>query len=256
MGWQSVYKKVSPIFLMPEYVFYEGAPSPRILAEWAFTRLVPHTIVIGLIWTLIVATVYIADAGVRSFLPILLFGFICIGILISIYLIFLMTSYQYRITDSGVYFSGGIPVRREEFMPFREMSSITASQDSLELVLGIGNLIIRGATTEGYSGREIVFEGLANPEEPLNILETYRWETSYHRYYTKPMKALRELKEEKKKALAMEESPKTSRYSEAENNQAVSRGDALQELFKKWKNGEITAREYLQKKEELKRYFR
>jgi uncharacterized membrane protein YdbT with pleckstrin-like domain len=200
---------------------------------------------------------YIADAGVKSFLPILLLGFILIGILISIYFVLLMTSYQYRITDSGVYLSGGILVRREEFMPFREISSMTASQDSLELVLGISNLIIRGADTEGYSGREIVFEGLVNPEEPLNVLEMYRWETSYHKYYTKPMKALRELKEQKKKkALAMEESLRMPRYSEARNNQAVSRGDALQELFKKWKNGEITAREYLQRKEELERYFR
>jgi uncharacterized membrane protein YdbT with pleckstrin-like domain len=239
---------------MPENVLYEGAPSPRILVEWTFTRLVPYTLVIGLIWTLVVATLYMADAGVQSFLPTLSLGFICLGILISTYLTFLVATYQYKITDSGVYLSGGILARREEFMPFSEISSVTTSQDSLELVLDIRNVIIRGTTTGGHSGRELVLEGLAHSEEPLNILEIYRWEASYHKYYTKPMKALRELKEEKKKALAMEESLRTSRYSEARNNQAVSRGDTLQELFKKWKNGEITAREYLQKKEELERY--
>ncbi len=257
---------------MLEDVFYEGPPSPRILIEWAFTILIPYTIVLGFIWFLIVLFNCIVTSRFDNFVPTVVLGIVSIGVLMSIYLVFLMSTYRYKITDKGVYFSGGIITKKEEFLPFHKITGISVSKNTLQLVLDIGNLNIQTKGTSDYARSEIIFEGLDDPEEPNKILEIFVHDTSYDRYYDKPMRALRDLKQKKREEALAKKRFGASEYEERSipklddrirrrvpsgrgyiGAKGAQKDETLEELLGKWKSGEISVEEYLEKKKELER---
>jgi membrane protein YdbS with pleckstrin-like domain len=256
---------------MSENIYYEGAPSPRLLIEWVFTILMPYTIILGLVWTLVIGFVFMMNLTLGDFVPAVALGFTSICILLSVYLLLLVMTYEYQITDKGAYFSGGIIIKKQHFVPSDKITNIIVSQNMLQLALGISNISIHVGGIGGYAKPEIVFEGLIDPDEPRNILEVYGGSSS-HRYYDKYQRALRDLKLKKmqeelaegknsrnhsreKRMLTFEERiqrkiPFEKSHMEREDRSAQS-VDTLEELFRKWKNGEIDTKEYLKSKESL-----
>jgi uncharacterized membrane protein YdbT with pleckstrin-like domain len=254
---------------MLERIYYEGAPSPRLLIEWVFTILIPYTIALGLGWTSVAGFIFIMDVAFERFMPAVVLGFTSISILVAIYLFLLVTTYEYKITDKGAYFSGGILTKRQQFVPFDKITNITVSQDMLQLTLGISNLSIQISGTNYDERSEIIFEGLVDPDEPRNILEVYAGGIYTHRYYDKYQRNLRDLKLKKmqeeiaegkhfinqskeKKMLTFEERIKRKIPMEKRHVKREDRSkkgvDTLEELFRKWKNGEIDTEEYLKRK--------
>ena len=269
------YKEVFTIHSMLEDVFYEGAPSPRLLIEWVFTILIPYIIGLGIVWTFIAGIIFLINLASGSFVAAVALGITSISILVSIYLFLLVMTYEYRITDKGAYFSGGVMTKRQEFVPFNKITNITVSQNMLQLALGISNLSIQIGDTGGYARPEIVFEGLVDPDEPRNMLEVYASDTSSHRYYDKYQRALRDLKLKKmreelgegkrfrnqskeKRMQTFEERiqrkiPVEKQYTKTREERPAQEINTLEELFRKWKNGEIKTKEYLERKKELSR---
>jgi len=109
------------------------------------------------------------------------------SILFTIYLIVLRRTYHYKITDKGVYFIGGVIVKKQKFVPFYKITNIVTSQHILERILGIGRVGVQTAGMGGYAIPEIVFEGLTDPEKVNNLLKSLMertQETPYNRYYS------------------------------------------------------------------------
>lgn len=98
--------------------------------------------------------------------------FIIIGLIliIFIYLVFLWKTYSYKVTDRGIYFKGGIIVRKQKFVPFFKITNVETTQNIIEQMLGINKLGFQTAGTGGRPTPEIVFEGLEDVEKPKQLV--------------------------------------------------------------------------------------
>ncbi len=149
---------------MDEQVYYEGKPAKKVIVIWIFTKL---------LYFLTFLVFFGFSVFLKYSLPYSYWftvGVFVIFILFIVYLYFLQKTYHYKITDKGAYFSGGIIIRKQKFVPSYKITNIVTSQNIIERALGINKIGIQTAGMGGYARPEIVFEGLVNPTEPADIL--------------------------------------------------------------------------------------
>lgn len=149
---------------MDEEIYYEGKPAKKVIVMWIFTKLLyflTFLVFFGFSVFLKYSLSYSHWFAIGVFVTFILF---------IIYLYFLQKTYYYKITDKGAYFSGGIIIRKQKFVPSYKITNIVTSQNIIERALGINKIGIQTAGMGGYARPEIVFEGLVNSEEPADIL--------------------------------------------------------------------------------------
>ncbi len=171
-----------------EKVLYEGKPSKKLFLAWLLSPRVLGIIILALgiatiYYSLMVAKTFyeIASKGPKEVLhgqeysydnPFYV-GAFCFAIaflLYLTYLYFLMRTYQYRITSKGIYFSGGIFIRKSKFVPFYKVTNIEITQTIVERAFGIATINIQTAGM-GMHIPEIRFEGLEDVEKPYGIIK-------------------------------------------------------------------------------------
>ena len=109
--------------------------------------------------------------GTKNITPsILLLISVVFIFLTVIYAILLWKTYHYKITDKGVYFKGGLIIRKEKFIPFFKITNAEVTQTIFDQLLGIYSLGIQTAGTGGRSKPEILFGGLIDTEHPKQII--------------------------------------------------------------------------------------
>lgn len=250
---------------MAERTFYEGAPDSSVLIKWVFTRLLPYTLGLGVVWLIIVAIVT-ASSESEGFSTTVVLGIAMIAVFVFFYLNILKMTYKYEITDRGVYFSSGVAIKTQKFVPFHKITNIVVSQDILECALGISNISIQTGVG-GYAKPEIVFEGLAYPTRPNIILEEcvdvrgvsskYKSGLSFEslEFEEALERSAREGWPEDESIPTWEEIEKKVLFGEdaEESVGPVQEEETIKELFEKWKKGEISTDVYFEKKEKLKK---
>ena len=167
---------------------YHENPKTSILIVWFFTRTLWISLVMG--WALsLLLLPFIAISQIKSgaetkfsiFLGPFISGpemliWIIPFILVFIYHVFLIRTYEYYITNRRVIFKGGIVRKKMRSVPFRKITDVETSQNIIEQMLGISKLHIHTAGT-GTAKAEIVFVGLEDsniPERQIsNALRRY-----------------------------------------------------------------------------------
>lgn len=152
---------------MAEQTLYETKPSGKVVVTWLFTRFLLYLLV------------YVFVLGyflLRKGLSLGLFGgsvlFIIIGLIVItfLYLVFLWKTYRYKITDRGIYFNGGIIVRKQKFVPFFKITNVDTTQNIVERMLGINRLGFQTAGAGAQQRPEIVFDGIEDIEKPKQLV--------------------------------------------------------------------------------------
>lgn len=251
---------------MAERIFYEGAPDSSVLIKWVFTRLLPYTLGLGVVWIIIVAIVTAFSSESDGFSTTVVLGITMIAVFVFFYLNILKTTYKYEITDRGVYFSSGVAIKTQKFVPFHKITNIVVSQDILECALGISNISIQTGLGN-YAKPEIVFEGLAYPTRPNIILEEcvdvqgvsskYKNRLSFEslEFEETLERSAREGWPEDESIPTWEEIEKKALFGEdaEESVGPVQEEGTIKKLFEKWKKGEISTDVYFKEKEKLKK---
>lgn len=250
---------------MSERVFYEGAPDSAIVMKWIVAKLIPLTLTIGFVWTIIVVFVTIFSDEFEGFFTTVFLGIVMIVVFVFFYLNILKTTYKYKITEKGVYFASGVVNKTQKFVPFHKITNVVVSQDILEIALGISSINIQTEGTGGYGRPEIVFEGLAYLERPNMILEECIDSVQNVSDRLKNMPIFEDLDFDETENSIIEEWPEEElvleweeiekevplkRYTRSENR-PDQKDETLKELFGKWKRGEISTEEYFKEKQRL-----
>lgn len=145
---------------MPEKTHYEGTPSGSVILMWIFSRS-PLGLLIFIFLFYLVFMIATRTFTIGVFFPLLLIGFVVLIVLL--YLMLLWKTYHYKITDRGVYFTGGIIIRRKRYVPLYKITDVETSQNIFEQILGINKLSFFTAGTAQLKA-EIVFEGIRDPK--------------------------------------------------------------------------------------------
>jgi len=161
---------------MAEHTYYQSKPSRKVIIIWIFTKLLLTVFLFGFIFGYILLRIFLDTKEYsRGVFPIGNIAIIIISIIIIIvflsiiYLFFLLKTYSYKISDKGVYFTGGIIVKKQKFIPFFKITNVEASQNLIEQMLGIHKLSFQTAGTGGQPIPEIFFEGLTEIEKPKQL---------------------------------------------------------------------------------------
>lgn len=149
-----------------EKTLYTSQPSWKVLINWLLFYCIIYWFVIG--WVILAGSSLIflvlgryADV---SWLALLLF------IVVIIYAVLLRLTYKYTITNKGVYFKGGIIIRKQTFVPFTKITNVIITQHILEQILCISKIGLQTAGTGGLPRPEIVFEGIEDVATPRKII--------------------------------------------------------------------------------------
>lgn len=152
---------------MAEQTYYESKPSGKVVISWLFTKLLLYLLIYGFAFGYVFfRTEFDFGWFSRSFLSIII-GLI---VIIFLYLIFLWKTYSYKVTDKGIYFKGGIIVRKQKFVPFFKVTNVETSQNIIEQMLGINKIGFQTAGAGGQPKPEIMFEGLEEIEKPKQLI--------------------------------------------------------------------------------------
>lgn len=156
---------------MDEKVLYEGKPSIRLIWSQGFRAFV---VMLFLFLFFGINTLLLASAtnNYGAFWATLII-YILIFALILIYLYFLINTYKYKITDKGIYYSGGILTKREKFVPFFKVTNVDVLQTFIDQLLHIKRLGIQTASQGQSNIPEITFQGLESVEKPKEIILKY-----------------------------------------------------------------------------------
>lgn len=149
-----------------EKILYESKPSGKVIVTWLFSRLLIYLVIFLFFWYFISIIRWIFGFSYTKIFNILVVLFV----VIFLYLILLWKTYNYKITDKGVNFSGGIIIRKQKFVPFFKITNVEITQNLIEQMLGISRIGFQTAGTGGQPIPEIVFEGLENTEKPKHLV--------------------------------------------------------------------------------------
>ena len=149
---------------MEEKTNYESSPDGKIIFKCFFTKLLLYLIILVFIWFIVGSRIF-PGINYAQILPI----FIGLTFIILIYLIFLSKTYNYKITDRGIYFNGGILLKEQKFVPFFKITNVVTSQNIIEQLLGISQIGFQTAGTGSNYIPEIIFEGIKEIERPKKI---------------------------------------------------------------------------------------
>ena len=157
---------------MNEKTLYETTPSAKVVVVWIFSR---FTVGIGFILGFIlffmmgsfrINPLTIFSIGI-SVLPILL-------VILFVYYLFLYKTYRYKITERGIYLSGGILLKVSKFVPFFKITNVEATSNLIEQLLGVSKLSIHTAgqalSSQGFPFAEMTFEGIVDIETPKRLI--------------------------------------------------------------------------------------
>ena len=153
--------------MVDEKVLYEGKPSYKLF--WSFS--ISWILIFILVFLIFVLNPLIIafSTGLTNTAWTILICYILICAIILVYLLFLVKTYKYKITDKGIYFSGGILTKREKFVPFFKVTNVDVLQTFIDQLLGISKLGFQTAGQGAANMPEITFRGLENPTIPKEI---------------------------------------------------------------------------------------
>jgi len=155
---------------MVERTYYESKPSGKVVVTWIFTKLLLSLFMIGFLFGFIFLGAKEEGHSLFGNIGIVLAIATGLIILIFIYLVFLWKTYSYKVTDKGIYFKGGIIVRKQKFVPFFKITNVETTQNLIEQMLGINKIGFQTAGTGGQPIPEIVFEGIEDIEKPKKLV--------------------------------------------------------------------------------------
>ena len=150
---------------MAEQTVYKSKPSWKVIIIWIFSKLLLQMLIYGLFGYFIISR--LEFEWFNSYVLLTIIGLVAI---IFLYLIFLWKTYDYKVTNKGIYFKGGIIVKKQKFVPFFKVTNVEASQNIVEQILGINKIGFQTAGTGGQPKPEIVFEGLEDVEKPKKLV--------------------------------------------------------------------------------------
>mgnify|MGYP001574196475 CR=1 FL=1 len=149
-----------------EKIYYASTPDVNVLFVWAFTKfLFPFALLV--IFASINAYQVFQN---RSSSLVLLWTVLGIVFLFFIYQVVLWKSYHYKITNNGIYFEGGVLVKRKKFVPFSKITNVELSQNIIEKIFNMNKINFQTAGTGGVPKPEITFEGLENVDKPKEVV--------------------------------------------------------------------------------------
>ncbi len=155
-----------------EKTLYEARPSKKTLILWFLSSLI-STLIIGVFIAAILSgfllRTFLSVSNPWTIVYIAIGAFILFIFIVLVYNIFLLKTYRYSITSRGLYFRGGIFVKREKLVPFFKITNVEVTQGILEQMLKLKRLSFQTAGTGGRPMPEIVFEGLIDIENPKKI---------------------------------------------------------------------------------------
>lgn len=169
---------------MTERTYYESKPSKKVFVDWMFTK-VSRPLEAFILFLFILVSLFYANSSSNSenytlgnffsasITTIIIIGTIITLFIVFIYFYFLSKTYHYKITDKGIYFDGGILIKKQKFVPFFKVTNVEISQNIIEQMLGISNIKIQTAgPTAGLGGflPEIILEGLEEVEKPKQLI--------------------------------------------------------------------------------------
>jgi len=151
-----------------EKVLYEGKPSKKLFLSWSLKALL---VLIGLFIIFGANGIAVAaKANTYSVIAFAFLGYLIVFGIVFVYLFFLLKTYKYKITDKGIYFSGGILTKREKFVPFFKVTNVDVLQTFIDQMFRIKRLGFQTAGAGQSNIPEITFPGLADAETPKSIV--------------------------------------------------------------------------------------
>ena len=159
-----------------EKIQYESNPNVKVILYWIVVRC--SLIIIAFAFFIYVGIfIYEIQNSGTDFVnrlgratSIAVVSGIGIAILVSFYLNILRKTYHYRITDKGIYFQGGIMLKKQKFIPHDEITNTEIKQTIVERILRVSRLGIQTAGFGGQQKPEIVFEGLDDVDEVKKLI--------------------------------------------------------------------------------------
>jgi len=156
---------------MQERILWEGTPDRKVLIVWLFSRLLLAFLVIFAIG--IMPLFWGKATATNRPTYILMMGLLAIFTFYFIYLIFLRRTFRYAITEKGVYFMGGLLVKKQKSVPFHKITNVTISQNIIEQIFNLHKIGFQTAGAGGVAVPEIRFEGIIDAQTPKNIVEQF-----------------------------------------------------------------------------------
>jgi len=151
-----------------EKVLYESNPSRRLFLSFGFKSLI-----VFLLLFLFFGIDFFAKQQTSQAIVYFCLTFILLFLVSLLYLYFLVKSYKYKITDKGIYFSGGIITKREKYVPFFKITNVDVLQTFIDQILGISRLGFQTAGQGASNFPEIKFQGLIDYDKPRKIALKY-----------------------------------------------------------------------------------
>jgi membrane protein YdbS with pleckstrin-like domain len=154
-----------------EKVLYEGKPSNRLFWSWSIKALLV-LIVLFLIFGANGIAVSV-KTNMYSTIAFAFLGYLVVFAILFAYLFFLLKTYKYKITDKGIYYSGGLLTKREKFVPFFKVTNVDVLQPFIDQMLGIKRLGFQTAGAGQSNIPEITYPGLIDVDKPKQIVLKY-----------------------------------------------------------------------------------
>jgi len=151
---------------MADSVLYESRPSIKVVFAWFIQSIFILIIFFFFLWISILST-SILSGGIFGVDFLWLAASLSMALLI--YLFIQWKTYQYKVASDGIYFSGGVLIHRQKFIPFYKVTDLEVSQNILERLLGISSLGFQTAGAGARNKPEITFAGLVDAQGPMEI---------------------------------------------------------------------------------------
>ncbi|MBR9700433.1 PH domain-containing protein [Candidatus Woesearchaeota archaeon] len=146
-----------------ERIQYECNPEGNLLIIWTASTIIYTVVLVAGITALY--AVFEPMGLIDTMTYIFLLGFVLAGfVLIFLYKLFMLNTYEYYITNMRVIWKGGMFSVRERSLPFGKINDTEVTQDFFRQVLGISDLKIHAG------GQELVFEGLKDANKPSELV--------------------------------------------------------------------------------------
>ncbi len=145
-----------------EKILYQGRPSGKLLVLWFFDSIIPAlfiTLFIGIAF-------FVVHQNLTIIVPV---SFVILLLIIFLYNIALIKTYEYYITTQRVIFKGGVISRKIKSIPLYKITDVAVSQGLGERMVGLASLNIQTAGST-LPRPEIQFVGLADADTPYSIL--------------------------------------------------------------------------------------
>jgi len=153
-----------------EQVLYESKPEPSMLGYWFLSRIVSLALLILVCFGWLPIMFHYLDKQV-PLLNYIIWGLITFLVLLFLYLIPLLKSHKYYITNKRVFAQAGVASKRERSIMFNKITDVTISQNIFERMFKISKLHIHTAGTSGRA--EICFLGLGETNTPEKIISKH-----------------------------------------------------------------------------------